>query len=104
MQRLLLNLGRLVHGREQRLVLVLVLVMFLGGAAYALHLGNTLPYPDERDFFALATNLAHSGRFTIDGRTPTAYRAPGYPLVLAMFVMAGGSLPPPRLLHVVALA
>src|SRR4051794_8621874 len=104
MQHLLLNLGRLVHGREQRLVLFLVLVMFLGGAAYALHLGNTLLYPDERDFFALATNLAHSGRFTIDGRTPTAYRAPGYPLLLAIFVAVGASVRLLRIVNVAALA
>src|SRR4051794_38750339 len=101
MQRLLLNLGRYALRREQRVIAFLVLVMLLGGIAYALELGDSLRYPDERDYVELATNLAHSGRFTRDGHTPTAYRAPGYPLLLAVFIGVGA---PVRVLRVVNMA
>src|SRR5438093_12952563 len=37
---------------------------------------------DERDYSALSTTLAQTGRYT-DGGRPTAYRAPGYPAFLA---------------------
>jgi hypothetical protein len=50
---------------------------------YSLVLGSAIRYPDERDYLALAQNLAKHGTYTIDGVHPTAFRVPGYPFPLA---------------------
>jgi hypothetical protein len=43
---------------ERRLVLALCVLVFLAGVANALARGHTLPYLDERDYHAIAGNLA----------------------------------------------
>jgi hypothetical protein len=40
--------------------------------------GTALPFPDEREYFTLATNLAYHGFYSYDGLHPTAHRPPGY--------------------------
>lgn len=57
--------------------------------AYSLKIGDTLRYPDEKEYLTLARNLANSGHYTLDGATPTAYRPPAYPLLLAVGMKLG---------------
>jgi hypothetical protein len=90
--------------REHRLSTTLVLVVLMAGTLYALSLGSTLRYPDERDYYAIASNLVANGQFSIDGHTPTAFRAPGYPLVLALVGLVHPSVALMRLVNVGALA
>ncbi|CAA9258740.1 MAG: hypothetical protein AVDCRST_MAG93-2089, partial [uncultured Chloroflexia bacterium] len=92
------------EAREHRLSTALVLVVLFAGTLYALRLGTTLRYPDERDYYAIASNLKANGQYSIDGRTPTAFRAPGYPLVLALVGLVHPSVLTMRLVNVGALA
>ena len=64
-------------------VWVAPIVLLVAGGAYSLLLGNTLRFPDEQDYYLLAQNLIAHHSFTLDGVRPTAFRTPGYPLLLA---------------------
>ncbi len=71
------------------LIALLLVATLLAGAIYAVSLGADLRYPDEREYVAIARHLVAGQGYTIDGVTPTAYRAPGYPLVLAALIALG---------------
>lgn len=76
-----------------RLVLALIVLVLLGGAMYAFYLGELLRFlPDEADYLALVDNLLVIGSYSLDGRTPSAYRAPGYVLWLLPFRALGVGL------------
>lgn len=71
---------------------------------YSIRLGNNLRFQDERDFYAIARNLAEGKGYSIDGINPTAYRAPGYPLFLAIFAKLGAGVFFCRMLNFLFLA
>jgi len=77
-------------------------VMVLVAVGYALSLGEQLRFPDELDYTTIASNLSAGRGFSLDGEQPTAYRPPGYALV----VLAAQGLPRPvtaaRLLNMLA--
>jgi beta-galactosidase len=53
-------------------------------------------FSDQIDYVALGRSLAHGGGYSLDGH-PTAFRPPGYPLLLAFsFSLFGESLLPVR--------
>ena len=57
---------------------------------------------DDRDYDAIARSLAQGDGFTLDGN-PTAYRLPGYPLLLAAtYAVFGDSKMPIRMVQVIA--
>jgi len=93
----------LIECESHRVMVTLVLVILLSGAAYSYYLGNTLRYPDEQDYYAIATHLIDTGVFTLDGRHPTAARPPGYPAILAVLLMLGRSIMILRFANFVAL-
>ncbi len=70
------------------------------GVASVVHLGTTLHFSDEHGYVAIADNLARHGRFSLDGVHPTAYRAPGWPLLLAPVRWLGGGILAFRLVNV----
>ncbi len=50
------------------------------------------PRYDEVDYRSIAQNIASGAGFSIDGVSPTAYRAPGYPYIVAtVFTLFGES-------------
>ena len=62
---------------------VLILLAFLAAGALGLAGGDQLRYPDERDYHWLAKSLlSGNGYADAEGR-PTAYRPPGWPLILS---------------------
>jgi len=74
------------------------------GFVYSLVLGEMLRYPDEHDYIVLARHLAALDGYTFDGQIPTAYRPPGYPLLLAPIVALFDSVHAARLLNFAMLA
>jgi hypothetical protein len=79
-------------------------LVVLGGAVYSLHLGDTLRFTDERDYYAIAQNLVHRRGYSLDGVAPTAFRPPGYPLFLVLFIALGANVVILRFLNFVMLA
>jgi 4-amino-4-deoxy-L-arabinose transferase-like glycosyltransferase len=92
-------------GRHDKLAAKLAIAfVILVGAGYSLSLGSQLRFPDERDYVTIATNLAHQGTYSFDGVTPTAYRPPGYPTLLAALQLLGIGVRGARLANVAMLA
>lgn len=67
---------------------VLICIMSLALAGYAVKTGTPLIYDDEREYVEIAQNVRAGKGFQLDG-TPTAYRTPAWPLVLAAFLGLG---------------
>ncbi len=44
---------------------------------------NSVYWPDECDYLTLARNISSGSGFVLENNEPTAYRAPGYPMVLS---------------------
>jgi 4-amino-4-deoxy-L-arabinose transferase-like glycosyltransferase len=90
--------------KSTALVLAAVAVVAIVGCGHALMLGDRIRYPDEQDYLAIASNLVAGKGFSRDGVSPTAYRAPGYPVCLAAIQWCGGGRVAQRMLGFVALA
>jgi 4-amino-4-deoxy-L-arabinose transferase-like glycosyltransferase len=71
------------------------------GVGLAVHYGSALHYYDEYDYVKIAKNLAHHGRFSLNGVQPTAFRDPGWPLLLGVLNYFGGDVVVFRLANVV---
>lgn len=69
-------------------VIGLIVVMSLGLIAYAIKTGTPLRYDDELEYIEIANNLTQGHGFALEG-TPTAYRPPAWPIVLAAFLLVG---------------
>lgn len=89
--------------KERAVIAALVVAAILLGSAYSLYLGNNLRYPDEEDYYSIAVNLVTSQVYTIDGSHPTAFRPPGYPLILAFFALVNSSVIFLRIINFIAL-
>lgn len=98
------RLGRIAEDRTHLILIMVVMVVMLAGVAYSIYLGNTLRFPDERDYYHLAVNIATDGRFTVDGENLTAFRPPGYPVLLALFVRCGANIVHLRVLNFLAMS
>jgi 4-amino-4-deoxy-L-arabinose transferase-like glycosyltransferase len=90
------------HG--QVIACLLAALIIVAGVAYSYRLGDTLRTVDERHYFYLANNLAETGMFTLDRETPNAFRAPGYPIMLAPFLYLGAAPVHVRILNFFLLA
>lgn len=83
---------------------MLVLGVFALCGLLALHSGDQLRYPDELDYSRLAQSLqAGKGYVTAEGQ-PTAYRPPGWPLVLSALYQISPHPVAAKLLNALALA
>ncbi len=85
------------------ILILVVLGVIFSGIIYSIYLGDSLRYPDEQDYYDIATNLVAGNQFSLDGETPTAFRAPGYPLTLAFFAILGAKIVHLRILNFIAL-
>lgn len=77
-----------VSVRANRLFLLLVLVSVAVAMGIALMSGQAIRYEDERDYFGLAQRVSQGLGYVTPALTPTAYRPPGYPLLMVPFAGA----------------
>jgi hypothetical protein len=69
--------------RHARLATGLMCVLLFGlASAVCLSTRDQLRYPDERDYHQLALHLRSGDGYVNEDSQPTAFRPPGYPLVL----------------------
>ena len=88
----------------QKLTWILASLTVVAGGFYSLWLGERLRYIDERDYFTLAENLLQFRAYSSDGINPSAFRPPGYPMLLAAMRLLGAPIFMLRMLNFVALA
>ncbi len=81
---------KVVHGSA--------IFVMLAGIVYSFMKGTCLNFPDERQYFSIALNLASGHGFSLDGVLPTALFPPGWPFVLAFFIKLGASC---TVLHII---
>jgi hypothetical protein len=93
-------------GKKSTAIIVLLAgLILITGIVYAFQLGNSLRFlPDEAEYVTLAKNLVKLKTYSKDGLQPTAYRPPGYPLVLGGLTLLGGDILHFRLLNFFLLA
>ena len=76
--------------RKAKFIFYCLLFIYLfAGIIYSISLGNNLRYPDEQEYYTLAGNFADTFHYTLDGKTLTAFRPPGYPFLLAFLKICG---------------
>lgn len=93
-----------IERRSTRIIGVVAGLVLLVEIVYAALLGDQLRYLDERVYVTLADNLVNLGMYTQDGVNPTAYRPPGYPMILGALQFMGAGVIGMRLLNAVLLA
>jgi hypothetical protein len=69
-------------------IIGLIGVLSLALVIYAIKTGAPLRYEDERQYVEIANNVRQGRGFVLDG-SPTAYRPPAWPLLLAIFLAMG---------------
>jgi 4-amino-4-deoxy-L-arabinose transferase-like glycosyltransferase len=90
--------------RSTAVLAVCVALTLVGGAVACAALGNRIRFYDEREYLAIGRHIADDGAVQIYDGTPTAYRTPGYPLVLAVPRLLGLGHGPARFANFVFLA
>jgi hypothetical protein len=84
---------------------ICILLVIVAGTFYSFYLGNQLRFlPDESDYYVLATNLLNHHFYSLDGVLPTAYRPPGYPLLITVFTFLGAQVIHLRIINFILLA
>ena len=89
MKALFLQLINAIEPHSKSIFTLGISLLLLVGIAYSLMLGDALRFSDERDYLRLATNLANAGEYALTEGQPTAYRPPGYPILLAALLSIG---------------
>ncbi|MDO8281342.1 MAG: glycosyltransferase family 39 protein [Thermodesulfovibrionia bacterium] len=92
----------LVDSREQRIVLILALMVFIAGVIYSVYLGDNIRFQDELEYHTLAENLVLKHKYTLDGVNPSAFRPPVYPFLLSIILFIGGGITSLRLINFLA--
>lgn len=91
---------------DNSVILFRTVFLFLvaAGLGYSFYLGDQLRFPDEQAYYDLAQNLANGLGYSFDGIKPSAWRTPGYPIFLALFIKLGATVPLLRFVNFLALA
>jgi hypothetical protein len=103
-KRSLVGLYDLIDRQSRLLLLVSVCLLVIAGTGYSIALGDALRYPDEREYYTLATSLRTRGQYALEDNAPTAFRPPGYPLILYVLLVLNAPIPMARILNFGALA
>jgi 4-amino-4-deoxy-L-arabinose transferase-like glycosyltransferase len=77
-----------IETKKRLVILGIVIFSILLGVFYSFYLGENLTYFDEQSYYTIARNIKEVGFFSLNGSTPTAYRPPGYPFLLAFLMLS----------------
>ncbi|MBE9562565.1 MAG: glycosyltransferase family 39 protein [Proteobacteria bacterium] len=81
----------------------IIFIILICGAAYSLYLGDDLRYLDEEHYYQIAENLSSQFSYSISGDESTAFRPPGYPILLSAFMYIGADIFHLRMLNFIFL-
>jgi hypothetical protein len=89
---------------SQQVTRALVVFIFLASCTLAWMSGDQLRYPDEKDYSSLAQSMLEGKGYANDAGEPTAYRPPGWPIVLSAVYSLSAQPVAAKLLNALALA
>jgi len=92
-----------IKRKDKVIVAALISVVVVSGILYSVSLGDKLRYSDERVYCTLASSILNNHQYSLDGENSTAYRPPGYPLILSFFMLLGADIVHYRILNFIAL-
>lgn len=78
-------LSETIEEKEQFFLYALLGFILLIGLCYSYYLSDIIRFSDELDYIKISRNLSSHQLYSIDGTRPTAFRAPGYPLIISLF-------------------
>ncbi|MGB2863374.1 MAG: hypothetical protein WBC05_08620 [Sedimentisphaerales bacterium] len=82
---------------------ILISIVVLSGILYSFRLGENLRYADEKQYYTLAKNIVERHQYSYDGEHSTAYRPPGYPMILSLCIFLGAGTVYLRIMNFIAL-
>ena len=89
--------------KSQLLIFGIILFTFISGAVYSWSMGSDFRYYDEWDYYRIAKNIVEKGIYSTNGQSFTAFRPPGYPFLLAIFIYCGFSVAMLKMVNYAAL-
>lgn len=101
---MLIPLISFIEKRQNLIIHISAVFLIVAGLIYSYSLGNELRFPDEKAYYTYAVNLTQGLGYTLDGKTPSSWRTPGYPVFLSLFVYCGATPIFLRFLNFIALA
>jgi len=93
-----------IYSERHKIILVLVMLVFFAGLFFIIPTGDILHYPDESNYVRLAESLIGKGAYLRIAGKLTAYKAPGYPLLLSMVFHLWNSPMAAKIINAAALA
>lgn len=94
----------LTDRHSQQVTRALIIFILIASSALALISGDSLRYPDERDYSNLAQSMLEGKGYANEEGDPTAYRPPGWPFVLTAVYSIHNHPVAAKLLNAIALA
>lgn len=85
---------------ENGLYQILMTILVLSSSIFVFVSGTGQRYHDELEYYAIATHLVEGKGFSLDGITPTAYRPPVYPALIAVCLYVSGGILLAKILNV----
>jgi hypothetical protein len=83
------NIAAILENHSRVMLYIILCCILVAGLAYSIILGNDLRYHDEHAYFSIASNIATKAFYSENGYEPSAFRPPGYPMVLSLFIFTG---------------
>lgn len=104
MRQTIRNFLLFLESRNRSIIVFILLLVLVSGTIYSFYLGDNLRFWDENEYYEIANNIVSNNIFSLDSKTKTAYRPPGYPYFLSLFISLGASITLLRILNFAALA
>jgi hypothetical protein len=92
-----------IEDKNHLILIAIVSIVIFSGIFYSLYIGNNFRFPDEQHYYKLAINIASIKQYSLNGKTSTAFRPPGYPLILSIFILIGAKVVHLRILNFIAI-
>lgn len=90
--------------RQQQAVRILCLTVFIASLAYGLFTGPELKWQDEFEYHQLAEGIGQRLAYEKAPGVPTAFRPPGYPIILASIYTVWHSTMAAKVVNAIAMA
>jgi hypothetical protein len=78
-----------LESHSGKLLWIIISMTLISGALYSAYLGDAFRFYDEGEYYLIAKNIHQKGFYTINGTDPSAWRPPGFPAWLFLWLSLG---------------